>query len=388
MALTPGDATAPRPALNQAVFARMVSPAGGVPWRRQRREGHASDPQMFQARAHALLAPFRASPHPCSWGADANLYTAEKAPNLAKLGWITRLPGARTRVTQVSTPALHGDTGPSRQARRRDQCRAWCPDRRAQRGRVVFAQAALARAEASVNHACQRDADAITSPLLHRHAKRVATPPQAHEAWAGGARPWRQHQGDSSALRDHHRAGNTGRPTAATPRHARAWQRPAQVRREAKRLEDAQPQTACVVLGTTIATEPLRDAEVLAGDTAPSQAEGGGRCRNDPWFCVSSLVVKNPRRLQGLLLGMTRARLVYAVAPRRLRRAGARHNATLPKHINPPTSRPTLRWVCHVLDGIERVRVTVDGQVRDLRTGVTEVTITILHLCGAQVCHV
>jgi len=40
------------------------------------------------------------------------------------------------------------------------------------------------------------------------------------------------------------------------------------------------------------------------------------------------------------------------------------------------------------LDGIERVRVTVDGQVRDLRTGVTEVTITILHLCGAQVCHV
>ena len=38
--------------------------------------------------------------------------------------------------------------------------------------------------------------------------------------------------------------------------------------------------------------------------------------------------------------------------------------------------------------GIERVRVTVDGQVRDLITGLNEVKIKILHLFGEQVCHV
>jgi hypothetical protein len=40
------------------------------------------------------------------------------------------------------------------------------------------------------------------------------------------------------------------------------------------------------------------------------------------------------------------------------------------------------------LEGIERVRVTVDGQVRALLTGVHEVKMKMLHLLGAQVCRV
>jgi transposase len=96
---------------------------------------------------------------------------------------------------------------------------------------------------------------------------------------------------------------------------------PAQVRLEAKRIEDAKPQTACVVLGTTIETAQLSNAAVIAGDKAPSQAEGGCRFLKDPWLLVSSVFVKKPRRIQGLLLVMPLALLVYAVAQRRLRRA-------------------------------------------------------------------
>ena len=85
---------------------------------------------------------------------------------------------------------------------------------------------------------------------------------------------------------------------------------------------------------------------------------------------------------------MTLALLVYSVAQRRLRRALARQNDTIPNQINQPTSRPTLRWVFQVLEGIERVRVTVNGQVQDLITGLNEVKMKILHLFGVQVCHV
>jgi hypothetical protein len=41
-----------------------------------------------------------------------------------------------------------------------------------------------------------------------------------------------------------------------------------------------------------------------------------------------------------------------------------------------------------MVEGSERVRVTVDGQVRALLTGVNEVKRQLLHLCGAQVCRV
>jgi transposase len=61
----------------------------------------------------------------------------------------------------------------------------------------------------------------------------------------------------------------------------------------------------------------------------------------DPLFFVSSLFVKKPCRIQGLLMVMTLALLVYAVAQRRLRRALAHQNATIPNQINQPTSRPT-----------------------------------------------
>ena len=42
-------------------------------------------------------------------------------------------------------------------------------------------------------------------------------------------------------------------------------------------------------------------------------------------------------------------------------------------------------WVFQVLEGIERVRLMVDGQVRDLITGLNEVKTKILRLFGEQV---
>jgi transposase len=388
MAITPGSATDHRPDLQQAVFARMVSQDGGGPLMRQSGDGHASDTQMVQERAQALLATLRASPQPRDWVADAKRYTEDQAPHLAKLGLITRIPGRLTLVTQGITPALPWDTWPSLHARTRDQCLELCPYRMAQRWLVGVSPAALERAEASVTQAGQRAAAALTPHLWHLQAQRFETPTQAHEAWSGLARKWRDHQVESSELRDPKRDGTKGRPTAATPSHAIAWQMPAQGRLEAQRREDAKPQTACCVLGTNLETEQRSDAAVLAGDNAPSQAEGGCRWLKDPVLLVASWVGQKPRRMQGLWLVRTLALLGDAVAPRHLRRECARPNDTLPHHINPPTSRPTRRWVWHVWDGIARVRVTGDGQVRDRITGVKEVTITLLHLVGAQVCHV
>jgi transposase len=186
----------------------------------------------------------------------------------------------------------------------------------------------------------------------------------------------------------HKRYEKKGRPTAETPLNAIEWQRQVQVRPDAERLEEAKQPKACFVLGTNIRADELSDAEVIAGYKGQAQAEGGCRFLKDPLFFVSSLFVKKPCRMQGLLMVRTLALLVYSVAQRRLRQALARQHATIPKQINQPTNRPTLRWVFQVLEGIERVRLMGDGQVRDLITGLHEVKIKILRLFGEQVCHV
>ncbi len=386
--ITHGYAKDHRPDLKQAVLELMVSQDGGVPMLSKRWDGNASDTQLFQERAQALRAPLRESPSPRYLVADAKLYPEDNAPNLAQLGFITRIPGTRKRVPQVSTQALRGDTWQPLDAVTRYQRSALCHDGMAQRWLVVWSQASRERAEASVNKACQREAEAIQKQLFHLQARRCEPQTQAQEAWAGLAKKGRDPQVASCELIDHKRYGKKGRPTAETPIQAIAWQMQAQVRLDVERIEAAKHHTAGFVLGTNIETDQLSDAEVIAGDKAQSQAEGGFRFLKAPLFFVSSLFVKKPCRIQGRLRVMPLALLVYSVAQRRLRRALARQNDTIPNQINPPTSRPTLRWVLQVLEGIERVRVTVNGQVRDLITGLHEVKIKILHLFGAQVCHV
>ena len=127
---------------------------------------------------------------------------------------------------------------------------------------------------------------------------------------------------------------------------------------------------------------------MIAGYKGQANVEGGFRFLKDPLFFVSSFFVKKPCRIQGLLMVMTLALLVYSVAQRRLRQELARQNETIPNQINQPTSRPTLRWVFQVLEGIERVRVRVEGKVRELITGLNAVKIKILRLFGEQVCQI
>ena len=152
------------------------------------------------------------------------------------------------------------------------------------------------------------------------------------------------------------------------------------------RRECRKQQGACFVIGTNIALRQVSDSEVIQAYKAQAQAEGGFRFLKDPLFFVSSLFVKKPCRIQGLLMVMTLALLGYSVTQRRLRQQLARQNATMPNQINQPTQRPTLRWVFQLLEGIHRVRVMVQGQVHDLIEGLNDVQINILRLFGDEVC--
>ena len=130
----------------------------------------------------------------------------------------------------------------------------------------------------------------------------------------------------------------------------------------------------------------MSDTEGIQAYKSQSRVEGGFRLLKDPLFFVSSLFVKKPCRIQGLLMVMTLALLVYSVTQRRLRQELAAHNETVPNQIHQPTTAPTLRWVFQLLEGVHRVRVTAQGRVHDLIEGLNDVQIKVLRLLGEQVC--
>ena len=386
MTITHGYSRDHRPDLKQALLELMVSQDGGVPFVSKSWDGNTSDIAVFQERAQALMAAFRNAPSPRYLIADSKLYHADNAPHLQKLGFITRIPNTIGAVSQVIAQALTWDTWHRLDDTTRYQGIELCHYGMAQRWLVVQSQAALERAEATVTKVRQREAEAIEKQLFHLQATRFPTPEVAQDALATLAKRWTYHQVESSTLIDHKRYAGKGRPTPSTPLKAIEWQIQARVRPDQEALGYHKHVKACFVLGTNIGVSQLSDAAVMTAYKSQSCVEGGFRFLKDPLFFVSSLFVKKPSRMEGLLMVMTLALLVYSVAQRRMRQQLARRNEMVPNQINQPTASPTLRWVFQLLEGIHRVRVTIQGQVHDLIEGLNDVQINILRLFGEHVC--
>jgi hypothetical protein len=199
---------------------------------------------------------------------------------------------------------------------------------------------AYERAAATLNNARPREDEAIHKPLVHLPASRFATPEAAHEALTALAKGWTYPQLDSYPRTDHTRYARQGRSTPSMPVKAIDWQIQAHVRPAEAAIEHQKHRHAGLVIGTTIGTSALQAPAGITAYKRQSQVEGGFRLLKEPLFFVSSLFVKKPGRIQGLLLVMTLALLVYAVAHRRLRQPLAHHQETVPNHINQPTTSP------------------------------------------------
>jgi transposase len=368
------------------VLELMVSQDGGVPFVSKSWDGNTSDTRLFQQRAEALIRAFKDTPTPRYLVADAKLYCEDNAAHLAKLGFITRIPATLKLVSQVIGQALQGDSWQTLDDNSRYQSVALCHYGIAQRWLVVSSQAAFERAQATLTKAKEREHEAIHKQLFHLQAQRFCARQDTQDALVALAKRWKYHRVASSHLSEHKRYAGKGRPTPNTPLKATQWQIQAHVAADDDTLEQAKQAQACYVLGTNIDARELSDSEVIVAYKDQSHVEGGFRFLKDPLFFVSSLFVKKPNRIEGLLMVMTLALLVYSVAQRRLRKQLATHQETVPNQINHPTTSPTLRWVCQLLEGIHRVRMTLQGQVHDLVEGLNDVQIKTLRLFGTEVC--
>jgi transposase len=223
-------------------------------------------------------------------------------------------------VSQVISQALQWDTWQPFDAHTRYQPLALGHYDMVQRWLVVSSQAAYERAEAALNKATQREDEAINKPLFPLQAQRFCAPEAAQDALAVLAKRWQYHQVVSSHLTAHKRYAGKGRPTASTPLKAIEWHIQAQVLADDEAMERDKQAKACSILGTNIDAREGSDTEVIAAYKGQAQVEGGFRFLKAPLFFVSSLFVKKPTRIEGLLMVMTLALLLYSVAQRRLRK--------------------------------------------------------------------
>jgi transposase len=385
--ITLGHSKDHRPDLKQAVLEMIVAQDGGVPFCSKSWDGNASDSVIFRERAEALIEEFKNSDTPRYLVADSKLYAQNSAPFLVQIPFITRIPANFALEKQLIRQALRD---PSAWV-------AWDPDYRYQRIElghygidqrwlVIYSQGALERARQSLAKAQKKEHKEIQKQLSRLAAQRFDSPKAAQQGLEKISRGPKYHQIVSPQLIPHKSYAQRGRPGPNTPVTAIRWQIRAELAVDEPRIEQLQHAKACFILATNIPERELSDAEVFAAYKNQSSVERGFRFLKDPLFFVSSLFLKKPSRIQGLLMVMTLSLLVYAIAQRRLRAELKKRDETLPNQIDIPTARPTLRWIFQALEGIHRVTVITETGVRVLVQGVTELRTKILQLLGPAVC--
>jgi transposase len=345
-----------RPDLKQAVLELMVSQDGGVPFMSKSWDGNTSDNAIFKERSAAF---------------------------------ITRIPGSLNDVHQVIGQALASDQWQPVD----DESRATCSYHRVdlchygiqQRWLVVCSQAGILRASKTLAKAQSKEYEKVNKQLFHLQAQRFDSTEAAHKALDAIVQKLRYHRLESSTLTQHKKYARRGKPTADTLIKAILWQIEGTVAPDDDSVIEEQRRKACFVLGTSIPDAELSDLEVIAGYKGQGAVERGFRFLKAPEFFVSSLFVKKPSRMVGLLMVMTLALLVYSVAQRRMRKRLESTGETIPNQINQPTSVPTLRWVFQLLEGIHQVSLDVDGQVTSVMDGITELRGKIIQLFGKTV---
>lgn len=377
-----------RPDLKQVILELMISQDGGVPFMSKSHDGNASDNDVFRERCAAILKEFAASEGPRYLIADSKLYTSENASNLAHLPFITRIPGNLKVVGEVIEQSLLMDNWQSIDEQTRYQRVDLCHYGMEQRWLVVYSESAYQRAGKTLAKAQAREWEKVSKQLFHLQARRFDSAESAQDALGKIVKKLSYHKLETTELTQHVQYASRGRPKADSAIKGIKWQITATVAPDTTRVSHRQCQKACYVLGTSIPDSQLSDLEVIGGYKGQGAVERGFRFLKSPVFFVSSLYVKKPSRIEGLLMVMTLALLVYSVAQRRMRRQLVSTGETVPNQINQPTSRPTLRWVFQMLEGIHRVLLDVGEQVTCVMEGITDLRKKILQLFGQRVCQI
>ena len=107
------------------------------------------------------------------------------------------------------------------------------------------------------------------------------------------------------------------------------------------------------ILATNILdTTQLKPTEILRIYKEQQSTERGFRFIKDPLFFADSLFVKNPERVETMMMLMALCLLVYNLGQRQLRIALKTQKATVKNQLNKPTESPTLRWIFQCFQGI------------------------------------
>jgi transposase len=129
-------------------------------------------------------------------------------------------------------------------------------------------------------------------------------------------------------------------------------------------ISELENQAGRFILATNILSETeLPASEILVAYKKQQSCERGFGFLKDPLFFADSLFLKNPERIETMMMLMGLSLMVYTIGQRELRNNLQLQKSSVKNQLNKLTERPTLRWIfqcfqgihCFKIEGVKRI---------------------------------
>ena len=387
VSVTHGYSKDHRPDLKQVVHELMVSQDGGVPLQMKTWSGNESDTVIFRERTQALVEQFGQSELARYLIADSKRYDSGNAPHLSRLHFITRIPSTLKQEREVISEALMSGDWQRIDDDHRYVCKILTHYDMEQRWLVVQSKGALMRVEKTINQRVLNEHEAFSARLKKLGATPFACKEDAVSAFKKMNKGLRYHDLELLSINEIPYYAGKGRPKKDAIPEGIDYHVETCMKKNEKAIESAKEQGSCYVVGTNIKESELSNQDVIAAYKGQNTSieNKGFRFLKDALFFTSSLFIKKPSRMMGLLFIMTLSLLVYSIAQRRLRNKLAEQDEALPNQINLPSKQPTLRWIFQLMEGVNLVEIVINGIRTRLIDGLCELKRKIIGLFGEKV---
>jgi len=370
-----------RPDLKQAMLELMVSQDGGVPIVSRSWSGNSSDSKIFRERSKALIETFKNSPTPRYLVADSKLYSKETIEEaLQYIPFITRVPSSVKLEQKTIRKSLEVPLEKWEILDERNRCVSSRVEYAGlkQRWITVGSKDMEYRSIKTIDKVKAREKEALSKELSNYSKKRFSCREDAEKGLLSLQKKAKLHFVEITQIIDHKVYEKKGRPRLDS-KFSTVYQVIGTFVENQAAIEERVKQGSCYIIGTTVPKEELSDQQVVeAYKGQNSSVERGFRFLKDPLFFTSSLFIKKPERIMGLLMVMTLALLVYSIAQRNLRLHLKITEETLPNQIKKEVSTPTLRWIFQLMEGIELVQIRTNNAINITISGLTTLRIRIL----------
>ncbi len=376
-----------RPDLKQVVQELMCSQDGGIPILSKTWGGNESDSVILKERVRTFLKTLKNDDSLRCLVADSKLYDKKNSFYLKKINFVTRIPST-VKVENECVDKAINEKGKWEKIDDKTKLKELAINHYGikQRWIIVYSQSAHNRAVKSVTKSVNKEAEKAKKDLEKLKKQRFACREDAGAALKKTLKNLRYHRIQDFNFSEYKSYTKPGKPTKK--HEVIKYQVEAAIAPEQQIINKKIDQRSCFVVGTNLPENEFSAKKVV--DTYKKQdfVEKGFAFLKSPTFFVSSLFVKNLSRIQGLLVIMALALLVYSIAQRRLRAKLEHYKKTVPNQIKQPTQRPTMKWIFQCFEGIYLLAVTVEGIVKKSIEGINALRIDIIKFLGSSVCEV